>query len=155
TVSLAIAPAWVFMYFTNLPWTGFMVGLFALGAAWFGGERFILRQVDRLVGAARKLSEGDLSTRSGLETEGGEIGQLARTFEGMAQALASQATEREHTEKTLLNRSFQQTVVGALGQFAMANGDLTAFLNQVVMLVAQTLEVEYCAVLELLPNGKF
>ena len=30
-----------------------------------------------------------------------------------------------------------------------------ALLNQAVMLVAQTLEVEYCHVLELQPGGKF
>ena len=48
-VFLAIAPAWVVMYFTHLHWTGFVVGLLALGAAWFGGERFILRQVRLLL----------------------------------------------------------------------------------------------------------
>ena len=47
TVFLAVVPAWVLMYFadkyyaahygTELPWTGFGVGLVALGAAWFGG----------------------------------------------------------------------------------------------------------------------
>ncbi len=155
TVFLAIAPVWVLMYFTDLPWTGFALGLFALAAAWFGGERFILRQVHILARAAQRLAEGDLTTRTGLAREGGEIGQLARTFDSMAQALENRVREREQSERTLLNRSFQQTVVGALGQFAMVSSDFSAMLNQVVMLVAQTLEVEYCGVLELLPNGQF
>ena len=55
----------------------------------------------------------------------------------------------------VLNRAFQQTVVGALGQFAISDKPLNELLNQVVMLVAQTLEVEYCCILELLPGGKF
>jgi signal transduction histidine kinase/CheY-like chemotaxis protein/HAMP domain-containing protein len=155
TVLLAIMPAWLLMYCTALPWTGFMVGLFALVAAWYGGERFILRQVRALVRAARRLGDGDLSSRTGLGSERGEIGELARTFDSMATALEQRVEERERGEKTLLNRSLQQTVVGALGQFAMASGDFSALLNQVVMLVAQTLEVEYCSLFELMPNGQF
>jgi signal transduction histidine kinase/ActR/RegA family two-component response regulator len=45
--------------------------------------------------------------------------------------------------------------VAALGQFALVSDDIAALLNQAVMLVAQTLEVEYCHVLELQPGGKF
>jgi len=155
TVFLAIAPVWALMYFTDLPWTGFALGLLALAAAWYGGERFVFRQVHMLAKAAQRLAEGDLSTRTGLAREGSEIGQLARTFDSMAQTLEHRVREREQSERTLLNRSFQQTVVGALGQFAMVSSDFSALLNQVVMLVAQTLEVEYCGVLELLPSGQF
>jgi len=57
-------------------------------------------------------------------------------------------------KKNLLNRTFQQTVVAALGQFALTNSDLEALLNQTVMLVAQTLGVEYSAVFEQLPAGQ-
>jgi signal transduction histidine kinase/ActR/RegA family two-component response regulator len=154
TVFLAIAPAWVLMYYTDLPWTGFVVGLLALGAAWFGGERFILRQVRVLSKAARQLGAGDLSSRTGLAEERGELGELARAFDLMAGTVEERAREREQAEKILLNRSFQQTVVGALGQFAMVSNDISALLNQAVMLVGQTIEVEYCGMLELEPDGK-
>jgi signal transduction histidine kinase/HAMP domain-containing protein len=153
------------MYFTDkyctahygirLPWTEFVVGLLALAAAWFGGERFILRQVRMLSTAAKQLAAGDLTSRTGLSQEKGELGELARTFDAMAASLESRVKDRELTDKTLLNRSFQQTVVAALGQFAMVTKDISALLNQAVMLVAQTLEVEYCHVLELQPGGKF
>jgi signal transduction histidine kinase/HAMP domain-containing protein/ActR/RegA family two-component response regulator len=165
TVFLAVAPAGVIMYFADkyyaahygaeLPWSGYAVGLVALGAAWFGGERFILRQVRVLARAARQFAMGDLASRTGLSRERGELGELAHTFDAMAQALEQRMKEREQAEKTLLNRSFQQTVVAALGQFAMVSNDLSALLNQAVMLVAQTLEVEYCHVLELQPGGRF
>ena len=62
TVFLAIAPAWVLTYWiaertgTEFPWTGFVVGVLALGAAWVGGERFILRQVR--LRARRGLTHG-------------------------------------------------------------------------------------------------
>src|SRR5436853_4192597 len=113
TVFLAIAPAWVLMYWfarkthTELPWAAFAVGLLALGAAWFGGERFILRQVRVLSNAAQRIAGGDLSSRTGLAKESGELGELARTFDQMAEALEQRGKEREQAEKTLLTRSFQ------------------------------------------------
>ena len=157
---MAIAPAWAVTYLiakktgTEFPWTAFIVGFLALGAAWYGGERFILRQVRILLRAARKLAAGDLSSRAGLAGETGELGDLARAFDEMAKSLEQRVREREHAEKTLLTRSFQQTVVSALGQFALVSNDFSALLNQAVMLVAQTLEVEYCHVLELQPSGR-
>jgi signal transduction histidine kinase len=137
---------------TEFPWTAFVVGLLALVAAWLGGERFILRQMRALCEAARKLQAGDWSSRSGLASEDGEMGELARRFDAMAVSLQERGIEREKAEKTLLNRSFQQTVVSALGQYALVSNDLSALLNQAAMLSAQTLEVEYCHILELMPD---
>src|SRR5438128_1814052 len=161
TVFVAIAPAWVLMYLfarkthTDPAWPAFAVGLLALGAAWFGGERFILRQIRVLARAAQRLREGDLTSRTEMARETGEMGKLARSFDSMAATLEQRVKEREQAEKMLLNRSFQQTVVSALGQFALASPDFPALLNQVVILVAQTLEVEYCDILELQPGGAF
>ena len=81
------------------------------------------------------------------------MGQLARTIDSMAEALGARVREQERAERTLLNRSFQQTVVSALGQFALVSNDLGALLNQAVLLVTQTLEVEYGSVLELDTDG--
>ena len=146
-------PAWLLMYFGYLPWAALIPGLLALGAAWYGGERFIVRQVRRLYVATQRLATGDLTSRTGLSKEGGELGQLARTFDQMAASLEKRVKDRESSEKDLLSRSLQQTVVGALGQFALVTKDLDALLNQIVMLAAQTLEVEYCNVLELQPDA--
>ncbi len=154
TVFVAIAPALALTYIFALPWTGFMVGLLALVAAWFGGERYVLRQVRVLLAATRRLAGGDLSSRTGVGVADSELGELARTFDTMAESLQQHVREREETERTLLNRALQQTVVAALGQFALISNDFVALLNQAVMLVSQTLEVEYCQVLELLPGGE-
>jgi len=159
-VFLAIAPAWVAIHFiakhtgTEPPWAPFVVGSLALAAAWLGGERFILRKVRTLLAAAQRLAAGDLSSRTGLVPERGELGELAATFDVMAQRLEQRVQEREQAEKMLLNRSFQQTVVSALGQFALVGNDFSALLNQAVLMAAQTLEVEYGCVLELLPDGR-
>jgi signal transduction histidine kinase/CheY-like chemotaxis protein/HAMP domain-containing protein len=154
TVFVAAAPAWLLMWYTHLPWTGFVVGLVALAAAWYGGERFILRQVRLLSEAAKRLAIGDMSARAGITGDKGELGELAQAFDSMAAALELRVKDREKTEKMLLNRAFQQTVVGAIGQFALVNNDFDALLNQVVLLVSQTLEVEYCGLIEIVGEGQ-
>jgi signal transduction histidine kinase/ActR/RegA family two-component response regulator len=159
TVFLAVAPAWLATYFIvkktgnpeDITWTllSASVGLMALAAAWFGGEHFVLRQIRILYRAARLLAAGDLTSRTGLGNERGELGDLARTFDEMAGSLQQRVKEREQAEQNLLIRALQQTVAGALGQFALISSDFPALLEQAVMLVAQNLEVEYCGVLEL------
>jgi methyl-accepting chemotaxis protein len=153
SVFLLITPAWLVMYIFDLPMSGFVVGVLALGASWFGGEHFILRQVRVLSSVAQRIAEGDLSARTGLKPSENELGQLTKGFDLMAESLERHVKNLETAEKNLLNRTFQQTVVAALGQFALTNSDLDALMNQTVILVAQTLGVEYSAVFEQLPAG--
>ncbi|HSU52740.1 MAG TPA: ATP-binding protein [Candidatus Dormibacteraeota bacterium] len=154
TVLLAIIPAWLLIYYHYVPWGPLLLGLLALAAAWFGGEHFILRQIRQLSWAARRLAAGDLKSRTGIGGRNDEFGQLARTFDEMAKSLEKRSRQQDQGEKSLLHRSLQQTVVGALGQFALVSKDLPALLNQVVLLVSQTLEVEYCRLLELAPDAQ-
>src|SRR5208283_5146163 len=154
SVLLLITPAWLLMYIFKLEFSGFVVGLLALAAAWFGGEHFIMHQVRALSDTAQKITDGDLSARTGLKATQNELGQLTKLFDQMAESLERYVKNLESAEKNLLNRSFQQTVVAALGQFALTNSDLEALMNQAAMLVAQTLSVEYSGVFERLPAGQ-
>jgi signal transduction histidine kinase/CheY-like chemotaxis protein len=148
------APDWLKQYAISVPWTSFSVGLLALGAAWFGGEHFILRQVRALSDATQRFAKGELDTRTGLEHEEDEFGQLAEAFDNMADALQRRINEREKAEKVLFKRALQQTAIASLGQFALTQNDLTALLNQTALLVAHTLESEYSAIWERLPDGQ-
>ena len=77
-----------------------LVTIVALGAAWFGAK-FILRQVDALVTATRKLASGDLDTRAPVLGDRSEIGLLARAFNNMAETLQTRDRElRVAEEKT-------------------------------------------------------
>ena len=155
-VLLAVSLALALLVLANASglWVDFTIGLVALAAAWMGGGLFVLRQLTSIQIAAKKLAEGDLSSRTGLGNNRSELGELARSIDTMAETLQRQIKEREETEKSLLNRAHQQTVVAALGQFALQASDLSTLLNQAVMLVAQTVEAEYCHILELLPGGR-
>ena len=82
------------------------IWLLMLGLTWYCAERQVLRPVASLVAAARRLREGDLSTRTGLRAEPGEIGHLARTFDEMAQAVQESDARRE-LEERLRRENFQ------------------------------------------------
>jgi putative nucleotidyltransferase with HDIG domain len=76
----------------NLTWLGVVAAL-ALTAAWVGGDLFILRSVNALVNATRRLGAGELSARCGPPYGSGELGRLARTFDQMAETLQERDAE--------------------------------------------------------------
>jgi len=69
------------------------------------------------------------------------------------EALKIEIAQRQGVEEMLHIHARRQALVVELGQRALATKDLTALMNGVVALVAQTLDVEYCKILELLPEG--
>lgn len=84
----------------NLFWLA-IVSLIALAAAWFGCDLFILRQLNSLVSAAKKVGSGDLSARAGLPLGDGELARLAHTFDEMAEALQRRQIEARQAEEAL------------------------------------------------------
>lgn len=62
-------------------------------------------------------------------------------------------TKRKQAEAALEVHANQQQLVAELSQIALAGTDLTTLMNSSVKLIAQCLKVEYCKVLELLPDG--
>jgi PAS domain S-box-containing protein len=65
-----------------------VVGVLVLVAAWVGADLFILSPVNALIRATKRLGAGELSARTGLPYGQGELGQLARAFDEMAESLA-------------------------------------------------------------------
>lgn len=145
----------IVMYFFHLEdWAGFLVGLLALGAAWYGGEHFILRQIRVLLKTTEHLAAGDLSSRTGMDNVKGELGQLARNFDRLTGSLQQRASERQAVEQLLLNRAQQQTVVAALGQLALITSDFNTLLSQAMQWLSQTLDAPFVHVLELQPDNE-
>jgi len=77
------------------------VATLALMLAWLLGYPFVTRRLDVLVGTAQKVAAGDLSARTGWTYGAGKIDHLARSFDGMAQALQLREADRVQAEKAL------------------------------------------------------
>lgn len=78
--------------------------------------------------------------------------EKAPDLERANQVLQRQIDERKRVETELKNRAYQQAVVAKFGQRVLAEIPLRVLLNEAVGLIAETLNVEYCQILELLPN---
>jgi serine phosphatase RsbU (regulator of sigma subunit) len=77
-----------------------LVTLAALAAAWFGGG-FMLRQVDALVTATRRLERGELGAQAPVVGDRSDLGLLARAFNRMSATLEVRDRElRAAEEKT-------------------------------------------------------
>jgi signal transduction histidine kinase len=103
--------------------------LLALGAAWFGGEFFILRRLRRLVATTERLTHGDLSARTGVARGDGELHQLAIAFDQMAESLQQRVAERERAEANLrtLNQHLEQRVAARTLELKRSNEELEQF----------------------------
>lgn len=75
------------------------VAVLVLAAAWYGGDVFLLRRINALVTAARRLARGE-HAHTGIGGDG-EIGLLARAFDDMADAIAAREKEIRHADKAL------------------------------------------------------
>jgi PAS domain S-box-containing protein len=75
------------------------------------------------------------------------------TEEGLS-VYVQDITERKEAQKKVETRTHQQAAVAELGLRALVNDDLQLLMDEAVALVAQTLEVEYAKIVELLPGGE-
>src|SRR5215467_337760 len=89
----------------NLAILALVAGL-ALAAAWVGGNLFIVRQIQALVGATKRIAAGELSVRTGLTQGQGELSQLAGAFDQMAESL-ERAHEQRLLEEELRRKNYQ------------------------------------------------
>jgi signal transduction histidine kinase len=112
----------------NLIFLG-VASVLALGAAWIGSDVFVLRQVQGLVEAAKRMRQGDLTARSGADYMAGEIGQLSQSFDQMAATLERRVGELQRAEAELkaLNEDLEQRVVDRTLELKRSNEDLEQF----------------------------
>lgn len=63
-------------------------------------------------------------------------------------------TEKKQAEDSLKLNAIHQEEIIKVGQRALMGTDLSILFDETVAIVAQTLDVEFCKILELLPDGK-
>ncbi|MBI1800788.1 MAG: PAS domain-containing protein, partial [Chloroflexi bacterium] len=76
-----------------------MVSVLVLVAARAAGNALVLQGVNALMGATQRMAAGDLSARTGLSPEQGELGQLGQAFDRMAEALKQREVLQREAER--------------------------------------------------------
>jgi len=84
----------------SLAWLA-LVTVGVLTLAWFLARELILQPIDRIVGGTRRLAEGDVGARIGPPYAAGELGELARSFDRMAEAIGTRQDERDEAMAAL------------------------------------------------------
>lgn len=88
----------------NLAILGILLAVALVAAIW-GTELLILRQIRDLLHVTGDVADGNLNVRTGLPYGRDELGQLARAFDGMSEALEQREIEREKASKQIVRQS--------------------------------------------------
>ncbi|MGF1493425.1 MAG: PAS domain S-box protein [Microcoleaceae cyanobacterium] len=119
----------------------------------------ILSGIDRLYDLDRRVDEGEFEIRTkdgAIRTWLSSSAPLGRSANGtrLVISMAADITELKQAKDDLATRVRRQTAVTQLSQNALSGLDLMALFVQSAQLVAGVLDVSYCKILELLPNGQ-
>ncbi len=87
--------------YRNLVLLGIVV-ILSLTAVWWSSHVFVLQPMEQLLRVIKQVSQGQNSVRAGPPYMGGEIGQLAISFDEMAESLRQRGEERQRAEEALL-----------------------------------------------------
>ncbi|MGQ4646837.1 PAS domain S-box protein [Lyngbya aestuarii] len=125
------------------------------------GERQddVLEVINNLYALDRRVDDGEFAvtikdgTRRIWTFSSAPLGQVA-DGRRLVISMAADITQRKQAETALASRLEQQAAAAQLGQNALSGIELVALFDQATALMAKALKVEYCKVLELLPDGK-
>ncbi|BAN36087.1 hypothetical protein SCD_n02279 [Sulfuricella denitrificans skB26] len=87
------------------------MGLLVLTLAWVGGDLLVLKRVRALSSAARKMGQRDLTARSGLPHDEEELGQLARSFDEMADNLEAWQKQLVHSSHEVEKLGYRNQLI--------------------------------------------
>src|SRR5215468_1022484 len=100
-----------------------------LVAAWFGADIVVLRRIRDIVVTTRQIAAGKLSARTRLPYGRSELGQMARTFDELAQALEKRKAEADATTRQIQKQQQRQKALYDLNLTITSTLELTCVLN--------------------------
>ncbi len=109
-----------------------MLGLFAaltLTTAWFGTDVFVLRRIHDIVTATKQVAGGSLSARTKMPYGRGELSQMARTFDELAEMLEIREAEVHASSKKIHEQRQQQGALYDLNLAITSTLDLGSVLR--------------------------
>lgn len=111
-----------------------LVSLFALGLAWWYGDRFIAQRVRAMLQTAQRIQAGDLGARTEQTYDASELGQLAYALDQMALTLQQRAAEQQSAAEALRQQAEELATITNLSRQVTAVSDL----QQVLTVIART-----------------
>jgi signal transduction histidine kinase len=104
------------------------VTVLVLVIAWGFGYVFVVSGIDVLIDDTQRLTAGDLTVRSTLRSDQGELGQLASAFDEMATSLEKREAERDRATEALrqAHAELELRVAQRTAELARANEELRA-----------------------------
>lgn len=114
------------------------IAILSLLAAIFFADQFMVRQINAMVAATRRLRQGDLSTRIRPVSETAELDQLAIAFNDMAATLQEREAAQKQAEATIHEqREFLRVTLTSIGDAVLATDtdSRVTFMNPIAEMV--------------------
>jgi signal transduction histidine kinase/HAMP domain-containing protein len=108
-----------------------LVGVLALAAGRIGGDLFILRRVHALLRATKRVATGDLTARTEVPYEGGELSELSLAFDHMAATLEQREIERQRMEDALRASTHRAEALAKAAEHLNARLELSDVLQSI------------------------
>lgn len=109
----------------------------AVLSGWILGNALIARKTESLVKTAQRLSKGDLSARTEVSHEEGELGQLAGAFDEMAGQIEQRARERDAALKKLSATNDAHLLLADVSTASVKSTNYDASLQDIVNTLCQ------------------
>ncbi len=106
-----------------------VVSAIILSLAWFGTNVVVLRRIRDIIATTNRVAEGNLSARTTLAYENSELGQMARAFDNLAQALEKRQVEAVESAQRIHKQRQQQEVLYDLNRGITSTLDLGSVLS--------------------------
>jgi len=125
------------LYGFNRSWAEILTGpiilvLLITTGAWLGGDFFVVRGFHSLLDATKSLASGNLAVRSRLPHGHGELGQLARAFDHLADSLQDREQEAKKAIADLQSGRERQFALQEINLAITSTLDLTAILSELL-----------------------